>query len=81
MKKHNCFKGYIKILKDGEPVNNLYAKSGMKAEFAIENNFIFINENLVIPMHNICYYNISKNNLNSDHNYHLLIMVANWANL
>jgi hypothetical protein len=78
MEKINCYKGFVTILKDGKPI---YEKNGMKAEFAIEDNCIIINENLVIPMHNVCYFNINKNNNNSSHNYHLLIMVANWPNL
>jgi hypothetical protein len=81
MEKYNCYKGFVKIFKDGMPVNSFFEKDGMKAEFAIEDNCIIINENLVIPMHNVCYFNINKNDNNSDHNYHLLIMVANWANL
>ena len=80
MEKNN-YKGFIKILKDGMPVNSFFEKDGMKAEFVIEDNYIIINEKLVIPMHNVCYFNISKNFCNSDYNCHLLIMVANWANL
>jgi hypothetical protein len=81
MEKYNCYKGFVKIFKDGMPVNSFFEKDGMKAEFAIEDNCIIINENLVIPMHNVCYFNISKNNCSSDYNCHLLVMVANWANL
>jgi hypothetical protein len=75
MEKYNCYKGFIKILKDGKQVDE------RQGEFAIEDNCIIINENLVIPMHNVCYFNISKNNCSSDYNCHLLVMVANWANL
>jgi hypothetical protein len=71
----NSYKGFIKILKDGKQIDE------RQGEFAIEDNCIIINENLVIPMHNICYFNISKNNDNSSHNCQLFIMVANWANI
>jgi hypothetical protein len=71
MEKYNCYKGFVKILKDGKQVDE------RQGEFAIEDNCIIINENLVIPMHNVCYFNISKNN----DNCLLFIMVANWANL
>jgi len=74
MEKNN-YKGFVKILKNGKQVDE------RQGEFAIEDNCIIINENLVIPMHNICYFNISKNNNNSDYNCHLLIMVVNWANI